>query len=123
MESQEFLNRLIEVQNLMKEEKYKKALILLDQLKEIEQKGDFDYSLTHKLYQLDSNTKSLYNQQILMKYLDKLQKEKKTITFEELKALCSEDLNLDLKILRREIELLILRGVLSCKVEGNKIMF
>jgi mRNA deadenylase 3'-5' endonuclease subunit Ccr4 len=123
MESQEFLNRLIEVQNLMKEEKYKKALILLDQLKEIEQKGDFDYSLTHKLYQLDSNTKSLYNQQILMKYLDKLQKEKKTITFEELKALCSEDLNLDIKILRREIELLILRGVLSCKVEGNKIMF
>jgi hypothetical protein len=95
----------------------------LDQLKEIEQKGDFDYSLTHKLYQLDSNTKSLYNQQILMKYLDKLQKEKKTITFEELKALCSEDLNLDIKILRREIELLILRGVLSCKVEGNKIMF
>ncbi|MFW9951964.1 MAG: hypothetical protein ACFFKA_17740, partial [Candidatus Thorarchaeota archaeon] len=64
MNTEEFSSKLREVQNLMQQEKYDGAIQILETLKEIEKAGDFDYSLTHKLYQLLSNSKSLYNQQI-----------------------------------------------------------
>ena len=69
MEPHEFTKQLMEVQELMKTEKYAEALVILSKLKDIEKKGDFDYSLTHKLYQLDSNCHSLYNQEKILKQI------------------------------------------------------
>ncbi len=120
-----FIKRLADVQDLMGEENYKEALKIIEELKEIERKGDFDYSLTHKLYQLDSNTRSLQNQAMLSKLLDHFSQSGNSVSFEELAQFVqeSEEFDLDPSLLRREIELLILRGKLSCVIEGNLLKF
>jgi hypothetical protein len=123
LDSSEFIQLLNESQNLMKEEKYNEALEKLEILKQIEKDGDFDYSLTHKLYQLISNATSLLNQQIILKYVNQLSKKQKAITFQDLNKLIKNELDFDESILRREIELLILRGLLSCKIDGKALIF
>ena len=74
MNNKEFMNHLNEVQKLMDLEKYKEAMILLDKLKEIEKNSNLNYDITHRLFQLDSNSRSLYNQQIILKNLDNISK-------------------------------------------------
>jgi len=125
MKSQEFIKKLNDVQELMLQEKYKEAILLLGSLKEIEKQGDFDYNLTHRLYQLDSNSHSLYNQQVILKVILTISQKTDSITFAELNNLIKkqENLDIDISILRREIEILVLRSLLSCKIEENKIYF
>lgn len=125
MNNKEFIKQLNDVQELMLQEKYKEAIILLESLKEIEKQGDFDYNLTHRLYQLDSNSHSLYNQQVILKVILTISQKTDSITFAELNNLIKnqENLNIDVSILRREIEILVLRSLLSCKIEENKISF
>ncbi|MFX0039676.1 MAG: hypothetical protein ACFFAB_10105, partial [Candidatus Heimdallarchaeota archaeon] len=111
MNSQEFMENLEEIQELMENENYKQAINLIEKLKKVEKEGDFGYNLTHRLYQLDSNSRSLYNQQIILKNVRDLSKQYKTFKFEELNDIlrAKEEINLTNDILRREIELLILR--------------
>ena len=125
MDTKHFTNELRKVQLLMKEEKYQDALIILDKLKEIEKAGNFEYSLTHKLYQLISNSHSLYNQQILLKVIQKESSQQKSTSFTELKEILKECENMDINepILRREVEILILRSLLRCKIEGDELVF
>ena len=123
MEPHEFTKQLMEVQELMKTEKYAEALIILSKLKAIEKNGDFDYSLTHKLYQLDSNCHSLYNQEKILKQISSAAENQNSISLKNLKESLSPELILDDGMLRREIELLILRGLLNCKIEGNELKF
>ena len=122
MKSEEFTAKLTEASELMREEKYKDALEILLELKEIEKKGDFDYNLTHKLYQLISNTKSLYNQELVLKALESIPYSQ--ISFKELyeKLQIAENIDFDISILKREIEILILRGKLSCEIDGENII-
>lgn len=126
MDSQEFYTRLIKAQNLMTNEKYKEALILLDELKQIEKNGDFDYELVHRLYQLSSNAISFYNQQIILEKLAYLvaTKNRSAIDIQELVECLREEegLDLDFNILKRELELLILRDLASFRMEGNKLI-
>ena len=126
MDSQDFYKRLMEAQNLMTNENYKDALILLDELKQIEKKGDFDYELVHKLYQLSSNANSFYNQQIILEKLTFLAelKNRSSIEIQELAECLREEKGLDLKIdiLKRELELLILRDLATFRMEGNKLI-
>ena len=125
MDTNHFTSKLREVQLLMKDEKYQEALIILDKLKEIEKAGNFDYSLTHKLYQLISNSHSLYNQQIILKVIQKESSQQELISFTELKEILKECENIDIdeSILRREVEILILRSLLRCKIEGDELVF
>ncbi|MFX1356185.1 MAG: hypothetical protein ACFFA8_02790 [Promethearchaeota archaeon] len=125
MKSQDFIKRLNDAQELMLKEKYKEAIEVLEQLKEIEKTGDFDYNLTHRLYQLDSNSYSLYNQQIILKNLLTISKERESISLNKLNYLLKENegLNIETSILRREIEILILRSLLSAKFEGDNLFF
>ncbi len=124
MNNSEFIKKIQEVQLLMKDEKYQEALIILYKLKEIEKAGNFDYSLTHKLYQLISNSHSLYNQQIILKVIQKESSQRESISFTGLKEILKERENLDIDepILRREIEILILRSLLGCKIEGDELV-
>jgi len=124
MKTQEFINQLNIVQELMLKEEYKKAILILDKLKAFEKEGNFNYNLTHKLYQLDSNVRSLFNQQIILKVIYNLSSEKKEISLEELQNLLEkeESIQIDQGTLKREIEILILRSLLSCKVDDNKIL-
>ncbi|MHA1195016.1 MAG: hypothetical protein ACTSRH_01550 [Promethearchaeota archaeon] len=127
MKQEEFVQRLQEVQDLMNREKYLEALNILAKLKEVEKTHNFNYDLVHKLYQLDSNTHSLYNQQIILDRIKKMQSfsNLNEILLDDLKNQLSEHDGLDLEdsILHRELELLILRGNLSCYFDGNKIRF
>ena len=124
MKSQEFIQRLSNAQELMLKEDYTSALVILEELKVIEKQGDFDYNLTHKLYQLESNCKSLLNQQTILEYIFSLSKDKKIIPIFELKNILKEklDLELDDSIIKREIEILILRGVLSASINDNDLI-
>ena len=125
MKNQEFIEQLSEVQDLMNQEKYKEAIKLIQKLKEIDKKGDFDYDLTHKLYQLDSNCNSLYNQQVILNHINDISRKQESISFQEINLLIKKSTKLDLSddILRREIELLILRNLLNCKIEGDLLKF
>ncbi len=125
MNNSEFIKKIQEVQLLMKDEKYQEALIILDKLKEIEKAGNFDYSLTHKLYQLISNSHSLYNQQMVLKVIQKESSQQGSISFSELMKILKnrENIGIDEPILRREIEILILRSLLHCRIEGDELVF
>ncbi|NHJ25861.1 MAG: hypothetical protein EAX89_14865 [Candidatus Lokiarchaeota archaeon] len=125
MNTDEFRTKLEEVQDLMRQEKYKKALYLLEELKEIEQTGDFDYSLTHKLYQLISNSKSLYNQQKILNLITQISQKEDSVSLVDLNQKLKEQENLDieLSILKREIEILILRSLLKCQIDGDTLIF
>jgi hypothetical protein len=124
MDVQEFTTKLKEVQDLMQKENYKEAISIIDKLKEIEKKSDFNYNLTHRLYQLDSNSHSLYNQQVILNRIKEVSSKYKNLTFHELNEILrdKDDLVLSNDILRREIELLILRNELLCKIENEKII-
>ena len=123
MKPNEFAIKLNEVQELMAKEKYKEALVILKNLKELDKISDFDYNLTHKLYQLDSNTRSLYNQQIILERLNSIDKEIDMISVSEFNEILKikDDLLLEEPILRRELEILILRGIISVEFKGNML--
>ena len=94
-------------------------------MKEADKAGNFDYNLTHKLYQLISNSQSLYNQQKVLSTIQKISHKQKSISFQKLKDILKEQENLDLdeQVLRREVEILILRSLLKCKIEGYNLVF
>ncbi len=125
MNTEEFMEQLNEAQNLMSQEKYKEAIVLLEELKEIDRETNLNYNLTHRLYQLFSNCQSLYNQKIILMHINEISKNSTSLTLQKLKQILKEEfkINLEEKILVREIELLILRGLLSCRIEDNKIIF
>ncbi|MFX1258217.1 MAG: hypothetical protein ACFFAN_10180 [Promethearchaeota archaeon] len=125
MNIKNFIHQLEQAQDLMKAKNYKGALNILEKLKVIEENGDFDHNLTHKLYQLISNSRSLLNQQMIFKIIKEIKKKKPLISFEEINKLLKKKENLDLEIdvLKREIEILILRNILSCKIDRNNLIF
>ena len=125
MDANDFVKDLNDVQELMRKEMYPEALIILGKLKEADKAGNFDYNLTHKLYQLISNSQSLYNQQRVLSVVKKISETQKSISFIDLKEMLNkqENVELDELILRREVEILILRSLLECKIDGNDLVF
>ncbi len=125
MDANDFVRDLNDAQELMRTEKYQEALVILGKLKEADKAGNFDYNLTHKLYQLISNSQSLYNQQKVFSTIQKISHKQKSISFQKLKEILKEQENLDLdeQVLRREVEILILRSLLEGKIEGNDLIF
>jgi len=123
MDRHDFMKQLADVSDLMAEEKYQDALILIEELKEIEKKGDFDYNLTHKLYQLDSNVRSLFNQEVIHNQINTLAAKQTSISFNKLHELIKNELNIDENTLRKEIELLILRDKIKSQIDGNELKF
>ena len=81
MNEEEFVKQLNEAHQLMKDEKFKESIIILEKLKDVEKKGEYSYGITHKLYQLISNAHSLYHQQEIQKFMGELLLQQKTITY------------------------------------------
>jgi len=125
MDANDFARDLTDAQELMRKEKYIEALVILNKLKDADKAGDFDYNLTHKLYQLISNSQSLYNQQRVLSVIKKISLEQKSISFIALNEILKkqENVELDELILRREVEILILRSLLDIKIDGNDLVF
>ncbi len=125
MDANDFVRDLNDAKELMKNEKYLDALVILNKLKEADKAGNFDYNLTHKLYQLISNSQSLYNQQRVLSVVKKISQKQMSISFIDLNEILDkqENVRLDEQVLRREVEILILRSLLECKIEGNELVF
>ena len=127
MNPQEFVQLLNEARELMIQEKYTEALTILENLKDLDKSNEYDYNydLIHQLYQLDSNCKSAYHQQRILEIIKNISISKNSISLDELdKQLRDMDnLNISEEILRREVELLILRNLLECKIEGDQLIF
>lgn len=125
MDEKEFVKQLNKAQDLMIQEKYNESINLVEELKEVENKSDFNYNLTHRLYQLDSNIHSLYNQQVILNHINDISRKQESISFQEINLLIKKSTKLDLSddILRREIELLILRNLLNCEIDGDLLKF
>ncbi|MFX1289523.1 MAG: hypothetical protein ACFFAG_01055 [Promethearchaeota archaeon] len=127
MNHEDFLEKLNSARELMSQEKYFEAIKILDNLKNIEKISgiDYNYNLIHQLYQLDSNCNSAFNQQIILEQITKLSSKKTSISFKELNLVLREksEVNINEEILRREIELLILRNLLKCELKGNQLIF
>ena len=125
MDDNDFVKELNDAHELMRNERYPEALIILGKLKEADMAGSFDYNLTHKLYQLISNSQSLYNQQRVLSVVKKISQKQKSVSFIDLKEMLNkqENIELDELILRREVEILILRSLLECKIKGNDLVF
>ncbi len=126
MNPEEFIEKLNGVRELMTQEKYSDAIKILDNLKNIEKSSgnNYNYNLTHQLYQLDSNCRSAFHQQIILKQLKNISIKKKSISFKELNQVLRKKIGLNISedILRREIELLILRNLLKCELKGNQLV-
>ena len=125
MDANDFVKDLNDAQELMRNESYQDALVILGKLKEADKAGNFDYNLTHKLYQLISNSQSLFNQQRVLSVVKEISHKQKSISFIDLSEILKkqENVELDELILRREVEILILRSFLDCKIDGNQIVF
>ena len=125
MDANDFVRDLNDAKELMRNEKYLDALVILNKLKEADKAGNFDYNLTHKLYQLISNSQSLYNQQRVLSVVKKISQKQKSVSFIDLNEILDkqENVRLDEQVLRREVEILILRSLLECKIEGNELIF
>ena len=125
MDANDFVEDLNDAQELMRNERYQEALIILSKLKEADKAGNFDYNLTHKLYQLISNSQSLYNQQRVLSVVKEISQKQKSISFNDLKEILFKQENVELGelILRREVEILILRSLLQGKIKENDLVF
>jgi hypothetical protein len=125
MNTEHFIEKLSQAEELISQEHYVDALNILYKLKEIELKGDFDNSLTHKLYQLISNSESLLNQKRIINGLSVLAEKHQEIDFDSIKHHFEHNLDYHFEsgILRREIELLILRDKIPYKIQANKLVF
>ncbi len=125
MDANDFVRDLNDAQELMRSERYQDALVILDKLKEADKAGNFDYNLTHKLYQLISKSQSLYNQQRVLSVVKEISQEQTSISFIDLSEILKKQENvvLDELILRREVEILILRSLLDVKIDGNHLVF
>jgi Mn-containing catalase len=127
MNPKEFMKLLNEARELMTQEKYTEAIVILENLKSSDKsnESDFNYELVHQLYQLDSNCKSAYHQQRILEIIKNLPIPNNSIKLEEIYKVLRVKENLDIteEILRREVELLILRNLLNCKIEGDQLIF
>ena len=111
----------------MTQEKFTEASVILEELKGIDKNSEYDYNynLIHQLYQLDSNCKSAYHQQRILEIIKNLPIPNNSIKLEEIYKVLRVKENLDIteEILRREVELLILRNLLNCKIKGDQLIF
>ncbi|MFX1364601.1 MAG: hypothetical protein ACFFCE_12270 [Promethearchaeota archaeon] len=125
MNTQDFIDHLNQIQKLMQNEKYREALSQIEKLKVIEKESNFNYNLTHRLYQLDSNIHSLYNQQNILKVIAGLSTNHNSISFQKLSKILQKEteINLSTDILKREVEILILRDLIPYKIDGDRLIF
>ena len=125
MELEEFKQKLDLAHDLMSEEKYKEAIIRLEKLVDIDKHSDFNYGYTHRLHQLLSNAESLYNQQEILKCINSMTSKQKILPFKELGVIIRDNSELDIDdtIVRKEVELLVLRQQLNCKIQEDSLVF
>ncbi len=117
-----FKEELSIAEKLIQEEKFEQALNLLEKMKNYDD-DVFDDALAHNFFMLYSNTQSIVRGKNMNQNLLSLSKIKEKASYKEIfEYLKDKNINLDIDTIKREIELLILKGIVSWK-SNNNIMF
>jgi hypothetical protein len=92
---------LNEARELMTQEKYTEAMVTLDNLKDLDKTSehDYNYDLVHQLYQLDSNCKSAYHQQIILEIINDIPNTKSSLSLDDLNSLLKDKEKLNISLL------------------------
>ncbi len=118
-----FKEELSIAEKLIQEEKFEQALNLLEKMKNYDD-DVFDDALAHNFFMLYSNTQSIVRGKNIYKNLLSLSKIKEKASYKEIfEYLKDKNINLDIDTIKREIELLILKGIVSWKSNNNIIFF
>lgn len=118
-----FKEELSIAEKLIQEEKFEQALNLLENMKSYDD-DVFDDALAHNFFMLYSNTQSIVRGKNIYQNLLSLSKIKEKASYKEIfEYLKDKNINLDIDTIKREIELLILKGIVSWKSNNNIIFF
>ncbi len=118
-----FKEELSIAEKLIQEEKFEQALNLLEKMKNYDD-DVFDDALAHNFFMLYSNTQSIVRGKNIYQNLLSLSKIKEKASYKEIfEYLKDKNINLDIDSIKREIELLILKGIVSWKSNNNIIFF
>jgi len=118
-----FKEELSIAEKLIQEEKFEQALNLLEKMKNYDD-DVFDDALAHNFFMLYSNTQSIVRGKNIYQNLLSLSKIKEKASYKEIfEYLKDKNINLDIDTIKREIELLILKGIVSWKSNNNIIFF
>lgn len=118
-----FKEELSIAEKLIQEEKFEQALNLLEKMKNYDD-DVFDDALAHNFFMLYSNTQSIVRGKNIYQNLLSLSKIKEKASYKEIfEYLKNKNINLDIDTIKREIELLILKGIVSWKSNNNIIFF
>ncbi len=118
-----FKEELSIAEKLIQEEKFEQALNLLEKMKNYDDEF-FDDALAHNFFMLYSNTQSIVRGKNIYQNLLSLSKIKEKASYKEIfEYLKDKNINLDIDTIKREIELLILKGIVSWKSNNNIIFF
>jgi len=118
-----FKEELSIAEKLIQEERFEQALNLLEKMKNYDD-DVFDDALAHNFFMLYSNTQSIVRGKNIYQNLLSLSKIKEKASYKEIfEYLKDKNINLDIDTIKREIELLILKGNVSWKSNNNIIFF
>lgn len=118
-----FKEELSIAEKLIQEEKFEQALNLLEKMKNYDD-DVFDDALAHNFFMLYFNTQSIVRGKNIYQNLLSLSKIKEKASYKEIfEYLKDKNINLDIDTIKREIELLILKGIVSWKSNNNIIFF
>jgi len=118
-----FKEELSIAEKLIQEEKFEQALSLLEKMKNYED-DEFNDALAHNFFMLYSNTQSIVRGKNIYRDLLPFSKIKEKASYKEIfEYLKDKNINLDIDTIKREIELLILKGLIFWKSKNNTIFF
>ena len=118
-----FAVELEEAKELIKEKKFEEALLLLERMKGYND-DIFDDSMVHEFYMLHSNVQSTVRGKIIYDKLLPISESKEKILFQEAYEILGEALiGLNEEIIKRELEILILKGIAPWSSNEEYIIF
>jgi hypothetical protein len=118
-----FAVKLEEAKGLIKEKKLEEALLLLERMKGYND-DIFDDSMVHEFYMLHSNVQSTVRGKLIYEKLLPISESKEKISYQEAFGILGEALiGLNEEIIRRELEILILKGIAPWSSNDEYIIF
>jgi len=118
-----FAIELEEAKGLIKEKKFEEALLLLERMKSYND-DVFDDSMVHEFYMLHSNIQSTVRGKIIYEKLLPISESRDKVSYKEAYTLLEEALiGLNEEIIRRELEIFILKGIAPWSSNDEYIIF
>ncbi len=118
-----FKKELVKAEKLIKKEQFEEALVLLEKMKNYDDEI-FDDSLIHNFFMLYSNVQSTVRGKKIYENLLSFSKLRKKASYKEIfEYLKEKNILLDIDIIKKEIEILILSGKAPWKADKDALFF